>query len=236
MVRADMDRIKSAYVGTFTFKGRIMKLLSINAGKEQTLVNKGKTEITGIYKNPLDGAVKITKLGIADDFIGSPKHHGGPDQALYIYGEADYQWWKNEIGRAMSPGMFGENLTISELECGEFNIGDYLYIGDVKLQVTSPRIPCGTFASKMEDPQWVKKFSAAERPGFYVRVLQEGTIKAGDEVRVEKYKGETISLIQVYRDHYDREGRNQEVLQKHLNSPLSIRMRKKYEGELEALL
>ncbi|MBI3167771.1 MAG: MOSC domain-containing protein, partial [Chloroflexi bacterium] len=115
-------------------------------------------------------------------------------------------------------------------------IGDYLYIGDVSLQVTAPRIPCSTFATKIGDPQWVKKFSAADRPGFYVRVLREGTVKAGDDVRVEKYMGETISLVQVYRDHYDRKGRDEAVLRKHLNSPLSIRMRVKYEGELEALL
>lgn len=213
-----------------------MKLISINAGKEQIQINKGHEEITGIYKHPIQGSVQITTLGITEDFIGSPKHHGGPDQALYIYGGADYQWWEKEIGREMTPGMFGENLTISELECGDFNIGDYLHIGDVTLQVTGPRIPCSTFATKMEDPQWVKKFSAADRPGFYVRVLKEGTLIAGQDVRVEKYEGETLSLVQVYRDHYNKEGRTEAVLRQHLNAPLVARMRKKYEGELEALL
>lgn len=213
-----------------------MKLISINAGKEQTQVNKGHEEITGIYKYPVQGSVQITPLGIAEDFIGSPKHHGGPDQALYVYGEADYQWWEKEIGREMHPGLFGENLTISELECGIFNIGDYLHIGKVTLQVTGPRIPCGTFATKMADPQWVKKFGAADRPGFYVRVLKEGTLTAGQEVCVEKYEGDTLSLIQVYRDHYNKEGRNEAVLRQHLNAPLVARMRKKYESELEALL
>jgi MOSC domain-containing protein YiiM len=213
-----------------------MKLISINAGKEHTQINKGRTEITGIYKTALQGPVQITSLGIVEDFIGSPKHHGGPDQALYVYGEADYQWWANETGREIHPGLFGENLTISELKCGEINIGDILHIGDVSFQVTAPRIPCGTFATRMGDSQWVKKFSAAERPGFYVRILREGTINAGDDVRIEKYTGETISLAQVYRDHYDKEGRNETVLRKHLTAPLAIRMRTKYEAELEALL
>jgi MOSC domain-containing protein YiiM len=213
-----------------------MKLISINAGREQTQINKGRAEITGIYKYPLQGPVQVTKLGLAEDFIGSPKHHGGPDQALYVYGELDYQWWASETKQEMQPGMFGENLTISDLECGGFNIGDYLHIGDVSFQVTAPRIPCGTFATRMGDSQWVKKFSAADRPGFYIRVLREGTIKAGDDVRVEKYDGETLPLVQVYRDHYDKEGRTEEVLRKHLNSPLAIRMRTKYEVELEALL
>ncbi len=212
-----------------------MKLISINAGKERIQINKGREEITGIYKMPVSGPVDITTLGIVEDFIGSPKHHGGPDQALYIYGEADYEWWVKETGRDMFPGLFGENLTVSGLACGDFNIGDYLYIGNVTLQVTSPRIPCGTFASKMEDSQWVKRFSAAERPGFYVRVLQEGTLNAGDEVRVEKYSGATLSLIDVYRAHYDKVGRNEEVLRRHLASPLSVRMREKYEEELHEL-
>ena len=213
-----------------------MKLISINAGKEQTQINKDKKEITGIYKNPMEGPVKITKLGIAEDFIGSPKHHGGPDQALYVYGEVDYQWWEKEIGKQMRPGMFGENLTISGLTCGDFNIGDYLHIGDVTLQVTAPRIPCSTFATKMEDPQWVKKFGVADRPGFYVRVLQEGTLSAGEDVRIEKYSAQTLSLIQVYRDHYNKEGRDETVLRRHINSPLAIRMKVKYEGELRTLL
>lgn len=212
-----------------------MKLISINAGKEQSQINKGRVEITGIYKTALQGPVQITNLGIAEDFIGSPKHHGGPDQALYVYGEVDYRWWEGETGKEMHPGMFGENLTISELECSNVNIGDYLYIGDVTLQVTAPRIPCSTFATKMGDPQWVKKFGAADRPGFYVRVLKEGVLTAGQDVRVEKYTGETLSLIQVYRGHYSKEGRTEEVLRRHILSPLARRMREKYEGELEVL-
>lgn len=212
-----------------------MKLLSINTGQKQAHQNKGREEITGIYKAPIQGNVPITALGIADDFIGDHKNHGGVDQALYIYTEADYKWWEAELGKSLSYGMFGENLNISELESGSLNIGDILYIGDVVLQVTAPRIPCGTFATKMEDPQWVKKFSAAERPGFYVRVLQEGALTAGMEVRLEKHTGETLSLVEVYRSHYDREGRVEGVLRKHLASPLSIRMREKYERELSEL-
>ena len=133
----------------------------------------------------------------------------------------------------MTPGMFGENLTISELEDRALNIGDYLHIGEVSLQVTAPRIPCGTFATKMRDPQWVKKFSAAERPGFYVRVLKEGVLTAGQDVKLEKYTGELLSLGQVYRDHYNKP-RSEETLRKHLAVPLSVRMREKYEEELAA--
>lgn len=211
-----------------------MKLISINVGKKQTQQNKGREEITGIYKRPVTGSVQINKLGIADDFIGSPKHHGGPDQALYLYGKGDYQWWEAELGRSLEPGTFGENLTISELESGRFNIGDLLHMGEVTLQVTAPRIPCGTFASRMGDPQWVKKFRAAERPGLYVRVLREGTLSAGVAVTFEAYQGETISLIEMYREYYEKE-KTEESLRRHLNAPIDIRSRVDLEKELNEL-
>ncbi|HRQ21839.1 MAG TPA: MOSC domain-containing protein [Anaerolineales bacterium] len=210
-----------------------MKLLSINIGKEKVLRTKNGEEITGILKTPVQGPMQITELGIAEDFIGSPKHHGGPDQALYIYGEADYQWWEKELGQKLAPGIFGENLTIRGIENASVNVGDYLYIGDVALQVSAPRIPCGTFASHMQDPQWVKKFRAAERPGFYCRVLQTGTITAGDDVRMEKFASETISIVEVYRDHYEKRG--EELLRRQLNAPISIRLRARLERDLQAV-
>lgn len=211
-----------------------MKLISINIGQKRVQKNKDREEITGIYKIPVQGPVQITKLGIAEDFIGSPKHHGGPDQALYIYGVGDYRWWEAELGRSLEAGTFGENLTIDGLESAGFNIGDYLHIGDVILQVTAPRIPCGTFASRMGDGQWVKRFRAAERPGLYVRVLREGSLTAGDDVLIERYAGETISLIQMYRDYYDK-NKSEETIRKHLNAPIAVRDRIALEKELERL-
>lgn len=212
-----------------------MKLLSINIGKEQQQQRNDYVETTGIYKLPVDRPVEIKSFGIDGDAICDKQNHGGPDQALYIYGGADYAWWSNEIGKALGPGTFGDNLTISELESSTFNVGDYLHIGEVTLQVTSPRIPCGTFATRMGDPQWVKKFRAAERPGLYVRVVKEGTIRAGDPVTVEKYSDETVSIVQMYRDHYDKDY-SEELLRRYLNSPIDIRSREHLEEELQKLL
>ena len=212
-----------------------MKLLSINIGKERQQQRKDHIETTGIYKIPVDGLVEIKSLGIEGDAIVDTKNHGGPDQALYIYGGADYAWWSEEIGKELVPGTFGDNLTISDLESATFNVGDYLHIDEVTLQVTSPRIPCSTFATRMGDPQWVKKFRAAERPGLYVRVVKEGTIKASDPVTVEKYTGKSISILQMYRDHYDKDY-SEELLRQYLNSPIDIRSRKYLEGELQKVL
>lgn len=212
-----------------------MQLTSINIGQKQTLQSGDKSEITGIFKQPVSGPIQITTLGIAEDFIGSPKHHGGPDQAVYVYGTKDYEWWSTELGREVDAGTFGENLTISELESAKFNIGDFLHVGEVTLQVTAPRIPCGTFARRMEDPQFVKRFREAERPGLYCRVIKEGVVKTGDEVRVEIYTGETISVIQMYRDYYEKD-KSEETLRRSLAAPIAVRARVDLEEELSKLL
>ena len=212
-----------------------MQLISINIGQKQTQQNGNKLETTGIYKRPIQEPVQITPLGISEDFIGSKKHHGGPDQAVYVYGAADYAWWSAELGREIKPGTFGDNLTISELESAQFHIGDYLHIGDVTLQITAPRIPCSTFAARMEVPQFVKRFRHAERPGLYCRVIQAGTIKAGMNIRLEKFSNETISILQMFNDYYDRQ-KSEQTLRRHLNAPIAIRARKDLEEELEKLL
>lgn len=209
-----------------------MQLLSVNIGQKQIQQNGDKLERTGIYKFPVQESVQITSLGLEEDFIGSKKHHGGPDQAVYAYGAKDYEWWSAELGRVIGAGTFGDNLTISELESAQFNIGDYLHIGAVTVQVTAPRIPCATFARRMEDPKFVKRFRSAERPGLYCRVIKEGIVKAGDEVRVEAYTGATISLIQMYRDYYEKD-KSEETLRRHLAAPIAVRARVDLERKLK---
>jgi MOSC domain-containing protein YiiM len=113
-------------------------------------------------------------------------------------------------------------------------VGDYLHIGEATLQVTAPRIPCGTFAARMKDPQWVKKFRAGERPGLYCRIIREGVVKTGDPVSVEKYTGETISILDMYRDHYAKE-LSEDTILRHLNAPIDIRSRKDLEEELQKI-
>jgi len=212
-----------------------MQLISINIGEERTLQRKDHTEQTGIFKIPTNKPVQVTESGLADDVIISKKHHGGPDQAVYIYGMIDYEWWSKELGKELTPGTFGDNLTISGLESASFDIGDYLHIGDVTLQVTAPRIPCGTFAARMEDPQWVKKFRRAERPGLYCRVIKAGVVKVNDSVSVEKYTDETISILQMFRDYYEKD-KSELTIRRHLNAPIAIRDREALEEKLQSLL
>ena len=212
-----------------------MKLLSVNIGKEGTVQRKGYREKTGIFKMPTTEAVQIGKLGLDGDVILSEKHHGGPDQAVYIYGDADYAWWRNELDLELAPGIFGENLTISELESATFSIGDILHIGEVNLQVTAPRIPCKTFSARMEDPLFVKKFRYAERPGLYCRVLKEGTVQAGALVRVEKYDEKTVTLLECYLDYYAPD-LTEKSIRRFLDAPIAIRSRAEKEEQLEKVL
>ena len=194
-----------------------MQLISVNLGQEKIIQQGDRLVKTGIFKNPVEGPVRATKLGFEQDAVVDTKHHGGPDQAVYIYGAADYDWWSAQLGRDIPAGTFGENLTISDLESARFNIGDLLHVGEVDLQITSPRFPCATFAERMEDLQWVKKFRDGGRPGLYCRVMNEGFMKTGDPVSVEKYTGETLSIFQMYEFHYRKE-KDEEMLQRHLRA------------------
>jgi MOSC domain-containing protein YiiM len=210
-----------------------MKLASVNLGEKQTLQRRERIEQTGIFKIPVDSPIRVNRLGLEGDVIVSKKHHGGPDQAVYVYGLADYGWWSQELGKEISPGTFGENLTISELESAQFNIGDYLHVDGVTLQVSAPRIPCSTFAARMGDPLWVRKFRRAERPGLYCRVIQEGYIQKGDAVSVETYTGATISILEMFREYYNRD-KSEELLRRHLNAPIAVRARRDLEDELQS--
>ena len=212
-----------------------MRLISINIGQRQTQQNGDKLETTGIYKSSIQGPVKITSLGITEDFIGSPKHHGGPDQAVYVYGAEDYAWWSRELGKELTPGTFGDNLTIGELESADFNIGDRFVMGNVILEVTAPRIPCSTLATRMGDPQFVKKYRNAERPGLYCRVIAEGAIEAGVEVAVQRSEGEAVGVIEVFRDWYERD-KDESTLRRFLASPIAIRARRKMTDQLERVM
>jgi MOSC domain-containing protein YiiM len=212
-----------------------MKLISVNLGQEKTQQNGPRLETTGIYKLPIYEAAQVTSLGLKGDVVCDTKNHGGPDQAVYVYGTADYAWWSQEMEREIAPGAFGENLTISELESSQFNIGDRLMIGSVILEVTAPRIPCSTLATRMGDPKFVKRYRQAERPGLYCRVIREGAVRMGDEVSVERYKDETISITEMFRDYYEKD-KSESTLRRHLNAPIAIRSRVSLEQELKLLL
>jgi MOSC domain-containing protein YiiM len=212
-----------------------MKLISVNIGQERSIPKATASGKTGIYKIPTKAPVLITLNGIPDDAICDTKHHGGKDQAIYIYGAADYRWWSQDLGYELEPGAFGENLTISELESAPLRIGDILQISDLRLQVTSPRMPCVTFAARMGQATFMEKFQKAERPGLYCRVLQGGQVQVGDPVHLEPYTGETVTILKMFRDYYIHD-LDEATLRHYLATPISIRACAEKEKQLQKLI
>jgi MOSC domain-containing protein YiiM len=212
-----------------------MHILSINIGAVHTIGNANVSGQTGIYKLPVAGPVQVTAAGLANDVIVDTRNHGGPDQAIYVYGGADYAWWSVELGRELAPGTFGENLMISDLESAPLAIGDRLHVSGVILEVTAPRIPCWKLAQRMGDPGFVKRFRAAERPGFYCRVVRTGDLRAGEPVTLAPYAGERVTVAEIFRDYYEP-ARDPAAIRRFLVAPLAVRARLQKEQELRERL
>jgi MOSC domain-containing protein YiiM len=213
-----------------------MQVSSVNIATEPTRLRTGLRSVeTGIAKRPANGRIAIGPLGLAGDVIASKKHHGGPDQAVYVYGERDYAWWSERLGRALAPGTFGENLTVTELETGAALVGDRLHIGAaVVLEVTCARIPCGTLTSRMGIAGFARDFREAGRPGLYCRVIAAGPVQAGDEVRYAPASGPSIGIAE-FAEMYYAEAPPLEQLQRALAAPIDARGRVVHERQLAAL-
>lgn len=210
-----------------------MELTHVNVAVARPI--DGLRASTGIFKVPVDGPVELRRDGVAGDAVCNRKHHGGPDQAVYVYGGADTAWWEAQLGRPLPPGAFGENLTVAGLETGPMRVGDRLRVGAALLEVTAPRIPCNTLARRMEDPGFVEVFLKAGRPGVYCRVLEEGAVAAGDPVTVEPFAGDTVTVLEVVRD-YVRPNLRIDAIRRFLAAPVSERFRARKERHLEAAL
>lgn len=188
---------------------------------------------TGIVKTPVGGAT-VRRLGVEGDVVADQRHHGGVDQAVLVYTRTDYDWWERELGRSLPPGSFGENLTITSIGSSSVRVGDRFRIGEVELEVTAPRIPCGKFAVTMAETDWVSRFNAARRPGFYCRVILEGDVKAGDAVTWIPADAGNVTVVGVVDVHLDRSA-PAEQLRSVLASPIAERARTEYVDRLARL-
>lgn len=207
-----------------------MKVVSVNSGRAELMKIGARTITTGIRKAPVERG-HVGALGLAGDVVADDEHHGGLDQALYVYSSEDYAWWGGELGGVPEPGTFGENLTLSSFGSREVRIGDRFRVGPALLQVTSPRIPCAVFATRMGEPNWVKRFADARRPGLYVRVLEPGQIAAGDPVERLGGGEDHPTVVELMDAWYDQEP-DAELLERLLAAPVAIRDRDSLEKKL----
>ena len=185
-----------------------MHLLSLNIGKPRGNPWKGLVA-TGIDKRPVRHAVAVTApgpkgtgaVGLAGDRAHDVKHHGGADQALYAYAREDLDTWQEQLGRRLHNGAcFGENLTTVGVDVNGALIGERWRIGtDVLLEVTGPRIPCVTFQGWLGEPGWLERFIEARRPGAYLRVIDEGSIRAGDSIEVVSRPEHDVTVALAFR-------------------------------------
>lgn len=157
------------------------------------------TGLTSIDKRPLGDPVAVGPLGLFGDSQQDSAHHGGEEYAVYLYADEDAAAWAAELGRDVPPGLFGENLRTTGLAVSDLVIGTSLIVGGsgLRLEVTAPRNPCGTFARRMAEPHWVRRFAARRAPGAYARVLAAGPVAVGDAIEVDSVPAHGVTVADV---------------------------------------
>jgi len=184
-------------------------VLSVNLARVRANPD-APSRATGIDKAAVDQAVTVRPpgpmrgglgSGLVGDTIGNRKFHGGDDQAVYAYAREDLDGWEAELARSLSNGMFGENLTTSGVDVTEARIGERWRIGDdgPLLEVSAPRTPCRTFAAFLQQDGWIKTFTAAGKPGAYLRVVSAGTMRAGDAISIDYRPDHDVTIGLVFR-------------------------------------
>ena len=195
-----------------------MKIISLNVGKPQLVIVNEQPVSTGIFKEPIDGRVMLRTLNLDGDRQADLSVHGGPYKAVYVYPSEHYPFWKNELPDKELPwGMFGENLTTTGLLETETHIGDRFRVGSAEVKVTQPRMPCYKLGIRFERNDIIKRFLVSERTGFYLSVLKEGEVGAGDEFELLERNTSDVRVVDVVR-LYSSERRDLDLLRRAIAS------------------
>ena len=176
-----------------------MKIISVNIGTKKIVSWKGKTYATGIFKVPVKDDIFLGKKDVVNDNVIDRKYHGGVDQAVYAYGENHYAYWKRLYPHLeFSYGMFGENLTVTNLWEDDITIGSIYKLGEAKIEVTKPRQPCVKLGIRFQDAKVIKQFWSTTKSGIYFKVLETGKVAKNDEfILLEKAKN-SPSIAEVF--------------------------------------
>lgn len=165
-----------------TVYGTVGSVLSVNVAQMRQIQRQGELVWTGIWKHPVTGPVAVRGVNVEGDDQGDRSVHGGPDKAVYAYAREDIDWWERELGKELPDGIFGENLTLHGVDPAKALVGERWRIGSVLLEVSEPRFPCWKLGVRFGDPRMLKRFALARRTGTYLRIVEEGTLEAGDPV------------------------------------------------------
>jgi len=177
-------------------------LISVQVGVPRTVLRDGEEVLTGIFKAPVEKRVRMRALNLDGDKQADLSAHGGPNKAVYVYPSEHYPFWKKELPGVELPwGAFGENLTTSGLLESAVRTGDRFTIGTAEVVVTQPRLPCFKLNLKFDRDDMIKRFLASRHTGFYLRVLREGEVGAGDEIIPVHQDENRVSVLDALRLH-----------------------------------
>ncbi len=188
-----------------------MKLLSVNVSLPKLVVHDGGMVLTAIFKEPVAGRVRLSRLNLEGDRQADLRVHGGEHKAVYAYPFEHYDHWQRELGREdFGFGQFGENLTVQGLLENAVHVGDVFRVGSALVQVSQPRTPCFKLGIKIGSQRFLKPFLISGRVGFYLRVLEEGEVRAGDAIEEVRRDPARLSVREVsrlmYLDRRDLDG------------------------------
>lgn len=175
------------------------KVLSVNLGRVRKFEYNGRSARSAIWKSPVAGRIIARGVNLDGDDQADRKAHGGPDKAIYAYAVEDARWWEKDLGRPVQYGEFGENLTTEAIAVNDALVGERWEIGTAVLEVSEPRLPCWRLGVRMNDQMFPRRFTQALRPGAYLRIIVEGDLGAGDEIRVVDRPDHDLTIRDVFR-------------------------------------
>ena len=213
-----------------------MKVLSVNVGGPRDVPWNGRVVRTSIYKSPVAGPVAVATLNLAGDAQSDLSVHGGVHKAVYAYPSEHYPFWRRELpGMDLPWGVFGENLTTTDLLEDTLCIGDRLRIGTAEFVVTQPRLPCFKLGIRFGDPDMIKRFLRSGRTGFYFAVAKEGSVAAGDSIEWLTRDEHRVSVADIVH-LYATGARDEELLRRATGvSALPESWREHFRKQLEAI-
>ena len=195
-----------------------MKIISVNVGLPRLVLRNGEPVSTGIFKEPVAGRVMMRTLNLDGDRQSDLSVHGGPEKAVYVYPSEHYDFWRRELPDMDLPwGMFGENLTTTGMFETEINIGDKFRVGTAEVMVTQPRMPCYKLGIRFGRADIIKRFLMSERSGFYLSVLKEGEVGAGDQFELLEKNASGVRVVDVTR-LYSTEKENVDLMRRAIST------------------
>jgi MOSC domain-containing protein YiiM len=173
----------------------VPSVVAVNVGPIREISWRGAIVRTAIWKEPVGArAVALQGVNLDGDDQADRSVHGGADKAVYAYAEEDYQYWTSEEGIRTQHGLFGENLTVRGMELRRAVVGEQWRIGTTLLEVAQPRLPCFKLGLRMGDPRFPRRFLAVARAGAYLRIIEEGELRAGDSIDIVSRPNHGVTL------------------------------------------